>query len=111
MTDTGQFDRFGVIASQLPAMTLNRRVEVEDQAADVAIPYHAPPLKKRRHAHTSCEPNDPARVGPLKWGQTENCNRSKLAIGERGSGDLRGQTGDPDVTGHAEADPELSKVS
>src|ERR1700743_154093 len=47
--DAGQFDRFGVIAPNPLNQSLNRCVEIENQAAGVSIPYHALQPEKRRN--------------------------------------------------------------
>jgi len=39
--DTGQFDRFRVIAPKTLHQSLNSDVEIENQAAGMGIPYHA----------------------------------------------------------------------
>jgi hypothetical protein len=48
--EPGQFDRFRVISPKSLPKDLNGGFEIEDQAAGVAIPYHAPGLEKRRIA-------------------------------------------------------------
>jgi hypothetical protein len=50
--DTGQSDRFRVLAQVAPPRP-DRRIEVEIQAAGVGLSYHALQPEKRRHTHTS----------------------------------------------------------
>src|SRR5258708_33545365 len=47
-TDTGQFDGVSVISPKTFHQTLNCGIEIEDQAADAEIRYHAMPSEKRR---------------------------------------------------------------
>lgn len=47
--DTGQFDRFGIISSKARHQSLDSRIEVENQAARMGIPYHALQPEKRRY--------------------------------------------------------------
>ena len=41
MIDTGQFDRFRVVATQPFDKCLDGRIEIEDQATSMSIAYHA----------------------------------------------------------------------
>ena len=50
-TDTGQFDRFGVISPKTLQQSLNSSNEIENQAAAVGIPYHALQPENSRNAH------------------------------------------------------------
>src|SRR5207244_12622850 len=56
--DTGQFDRFRVVSPKPLHQGLDRRIEIEDQAAGVSIPYHALEPEKRCHPHASGDRGD-----------------------------------------------------
>src|SRR5438445_13568925 len=61
--DTGQFDRFRVIAPEPLHQGLNRRIEIEDQAAGVGIPYHTLQPEKRRYPPAPRDRRDQMQAG------------------------------------------------
>src|SRR5262249_36114667 len=56
--DAGQFDGLGIVASEPFSQALDRRIEIEDHATCMCIPYHALQPEKRGDAGAACHRRD-----------------------------------------------------